>query len=205
MRSDPVCKTEVEEKATMNKTFYQGKDYYFCSSACQSQFQANPEFFQVGDTTKESQSQREGKDVGITAAGSNAAGDQTSSKKDFNSQAPERKPQEKDAGMGGPSTGGTRTASGSDEQAAPLLSSEEEKDFRAQWDSLQGRFVDDPRQSVELADGLVSAVLKRLAETFADERKRLESQWDRRENVSTEDLRLALHHYRSFFSRLLSV
>jgi hypothetical protein len=58
---------------------------------------------------------------------------------------------------------------------------------------------------VKQADSLVAAATKRLAEMFAAERARLEGQWDRGDNVSTEDLRLALQRYRSFFGRLLSV
>jgi hypothetical protein len=33
----------------------------------------------------------------------------------------------------------------------------------------------------------------------------LEKQWDRGDNVSTEDLRVALQRYRSFFDRLLNL
>jgi hypothetical protein len=58
---------------------------------------------------------------------------------------------------------------------------------------------------VEKADGLVASVMHRLAEVFAEERARLEAQWDRGEEVSTEDLRVALQRYRSFFDRLLAV
>jgi hypothetical protein len=47
--------------------------------------------------------------------------------------------------------------------------------------------------------------MKRTAEVFAEERARLERQWDRGDNVSTEDLRVAMRRYRSFFRRLLSV
>jgi hypothetical protein len=66
-------------------------------------------------------------------------------------------------------------------------------------------FVDEPRKAVEEADGLVSATSKRLAEMFAAERQKLERQWDRSENISTEDLRIALQRYRSFFARLLAI
>jgi hypothetical protein len=52
---------------------------------------------------------------------------------------------------------------------------------------------------------MVAATMKRLTEIFAEERQKLEQQWDRGDNVSTEDLRLALRRYRSFFSRLLSI
>ena len=65
--------------------------------------------------------------------------------------------------------------------------------------------MDEPRRAVEQADSLVAGAMKRLAEIFADERGKLEGQWDRKESVSTEDLRLALRRYRSFFGRLLSV
>jgi hypothetical protein len=100
---------------------------------------------------------------------------------------------------------GTATAVAMDEEVTALFSSEEAKDFRTRWDAIQGGFVDAPRRAVEQADSLVGGTMKRLAEVFADERARLEGQWDREESVSTEDLRLALRRYRSFFSRLLMV
>ena len=106
---------------------------------------------------------------------------------------------------GGASSVGAATAPARDEQAAPLFSSEEAKDLRARWDAIQVSFVDEPRQAVEQADSLVAVATKRLAEMFAAERAKLEGQWDRGDNVSTEDLRLALRRYRSFFGRLLSV
>jgi hypothetical protein len=90
-------------------------------------------------------------------------------------------------------------------ETGPLFSSGEAKDLRARWDAIQVGFVDEPRRSVEQADNLVAGAMKRLAEIFAQERSNLEGQWDQGENVSTEDLRLALRRYRSFFSRLLSV
>ena len=108
-------------------------------------------------------------------------------------------------GVGGASSAGAATAPAIDEQAAPLFSSDEAKDFRARWDAIQASFVDEPRQVVEQADTLVALAMKRLAEMFAAERTKLEGQWDRGDNVSTEDLRLALRRYRSFFGRLLSV
>lgn len=106
---------------------------------------------------------------------------------------------------GSASSAGAATAVALDKQVVPLFSAEEAKDFRGRWDAIQVNFVDEPRQVVEQADGLVAVAMKRLAEVFAAERARLESQWDRGENVSTEDLRLALQRYRSFFGRILSV
>ncbi len=91
-----------------------------------------------------------------------------------------------------------------DGQAA-LFSQDESKELYAKWDAIQVGFVDEPRQAVERADSLVAGAMKRLAEMFAEERARLEGQWDRGDSVSTEELRLALRRYRAFFGRLLSV
>jgi len=87
----------------------------------------------------------------------------------------------------------------------PLLAGDVVNELRKRWTDIQAGFVDEPRRAVEQADGLVAEAIKRLAETFANERSQLEGQWDRGGDVSTEDLRQALQRYRSFFSRLLSV
>ena len=84
-------------------------------------------------------------------------------------------------------------------EPTPLFSEPEMGDFRSQWSKLQTGFVDEPRRTVEDADKLVASVMQRLAEGFANERSGLEKQWDRGDNVSTEDLRVALQHYRSLF------
>jgi hypothetical protein len=86
-----------------------------------------------------------------------------------------------------------------------LFPSGELEGLRTRWKEIQTAFVDEPRKAVEQADGLVASAMKRLAEVFAQERSGLEQQWDRGDNVSTEDLRVALQRYRTFFDRLLSV
>jgi len=91
------------------------------------------------------------------------------------------------------------------EGAASLFPSGEAEGFRSRWVEVQTGFVDEPRNAVEQADGLVAEMMKRLATVFADERARLEEQWSRGDDISTEDLRQALRRYRSFFDRLLSV
>jgi hypothetical protein len=85
-----------------------------------------------------------------------------------------------------------------------LLPAEEDAGFQRRWEGLQAGFVDEPRRTVEQADELVAQVMQRMAEGFAAERERLEHQWGRGEDVSTEDLRVALQRYRAFFRRLLS-
>ena len=87
----------------------------------------------------------------------------------------------------------------------PLFSALEMEDFRSQWNKIQTGFVDEPRRTVEGADKLVAAVMQRLAEGFANERSGLQKQWESGDNVSTEDLRIALQRYRSFFDRLLTL
>jgi len=89
--------------------------------------------------------------------------------------------------------------------AEALFVSSEAQDFRSKWEKIQVGFVDEPRKAVQDADALVAAAIKRLAEVFAEERSKLEHEWDRGDSVSTEDLRVALRRYRSFFDRLLSI
>jgi hypothetical protein len=90
-------------------------------------------------------------------------------------------------------------------ESAPLFPGNELDGLRTRWKEVQIAFVDEPRKAVEQADGLVASAMKRLAEVFAEERSKLEQQWDRGDSVSTEDLRVALQRYRTFFERLLSV
>lgn len=92
-----------------------------------------------------------------------------------------------------------------EEETPMLFSGEESGELRDRWSDIQASFVDEPRRAVEQADELVAECIRRLAESFAAERSRLESHWDRGDNVSTEDLRVALQRYRSFFTRILSV
>lgn len=92
-----------------------------------------------------------------------------------------------------------------EDRPTPLFSENETHDLRSRWDGIQAAFVDEPRRAVEQADELVASAIKRLAEVFAEERSKLEHQWDKGGDVSTEDLRITLQRYRSFFSRLLAV
>jgi hypothetical protein len=87
----------------------------------------------------------------------------------------------------------------------PLFESNVDGDFRTRWREVQAGFVDEPRNAVERADELVAELMQRLAQNFSQQRGELEKQWDASEDVSTEDLRVALTRYRSFFERLLSV
>jgi len=98
-----------------------------------------------------------------------------------------------------------QTSTNAQTQPNPLFPDDELHNFRSSWDQVQTSFVDEPRAAVEHADSLVANVVKRIAEQFATEREQLEKQWDRGENVNTEDLRQAFKRYRAFFDRLLTV
>ena len=92
-----------------------------------------------------------------------------------------------------------------EERPVALFRDEENRGFHTRWDAIQTGFVDEPRAAVEQADALVGEMLKKLTDVFTAERTRLEEQWSKGDNVSTEDLRIALKRYRSFFERLLTI
>jgi hypothetical protein len=91
------------------------------------------------------------------------------------------------------------------EQLASLFSPDAAKEFRARWDAIQSSFVDDPKRAVRQGDELVAQVMESLTETFSNERSKLEGQLDQSDKASTENLRVALRRYRSFFERLLAL
>jgi hypothetical protein len=91
------------------------------------------------------------------------------------------------------------------ETTEPLFSGDECRGLRSRWEALQAAFVDEPKRSVEQADELVNEAVNSLTHSFLDERQKLEQQWHRGQEVSTEELRLVFRRYRSFFERLLNL
>jgi hypothetical protein len=131
---------------------------------------------------------------------------------DANISQPRSAPVDRQTMAAAPSPGGTAATAASparykenEASSGPLFSTRETEHLRKEWDEVQSGFVDEPKQAVEKADQLVALTMKRLAEIFADERRKLERHWESGDQVSTEDLRVALQRYRSFFGRLLSV
>src|ERR1035437_5182577 len=92
-----------------------------------------------------------------------------------------------------------------EESPTPLFAADAAESFRSRWQDIQTSFIDEPTRAVEQADGLVAEIMQQLAKTFAAERAHLEEQGAHGKDISTEDLRMALSHYRSFFDRLLSI
>lgn len=109
-----------------------------------------------------------------------------------------------DASASGHDGSGQPATSTTAAEREPLLPSDQSERFTMRWQEIQSSFVDEPRDAVAEADALVADLMQRLAAGFSNERERLEAQWDQGEDVSTEDLRVALTRYRSFFDRLLS-
>ena len=91
------------------------------------------------------------------------------------------------------------------EPLAALFQGQAAEDFRRRWDAIQIGFVDDPRAAVQHADELVAQVLRSLAESFAQQRSEIESGLGNGDQGNTENMRIALQRYRSFFQRLLSL
>ena len=91
------------------------------------------------------------------------------------------------------------------EELVPLFEEDAARKFRSRWLAIQSKFVDDPSDSVKQADDLVADVIKNVTMNFANRRVSLEKQWNGEDNTSTEDLRIALKQYRSFFDRLLTL
>ncbi|MBV8340089.1 MAG: hypothetical protein JO343_09090 [Candidatus Eremiobacteraeota bacterium] len=108
-------------------------------------------------------------------------------------------------------SGSERTANDNDRPSAERPASAESlvepnraRDYRTRWTSIQAVFVDQPKDAVEKADALVEEVVHDLTDAFGRERSDLEQQWSSGEQVSTEQLRVALQRYRTFFEQLLS-
>jgi hypothetical protein len=91
------------------------------------------------------------------------------------------------------------------EQLDPLFPAQVAGEYRTRWAAVQSSFVDDPRRAVREGDELVAQMMKDLAQSFATERGRLETQLGQTGETTTEALRVSLRRYRSFFERLLSL
>jgi hypothetical protein len=98
-----------------------------------------------------------------------------------------------------------RDAANEEDRLVALFTPDAANDFRSRWNDVQIGFVDDPKQAVKKADELVAQVMTSLAQTFSKERAELEGFINGSDRGSTENLRVALRRYRSFFQRLLSL
>lgn len=88
-------------------------------------------------------------------------------------------------------------------EAAAFLPDDRMSSLRQRWNDVQAGFVDDPQNAVQQAHGLVTQLVDELVQTFTQERTALENQWKGGGSADTEQLRVALQRYRTFFNRLL--
>ncbi len=105
----------------------------------------------------------------------------------------------------GPAGAGTGPApADAGDTGAELFGGDDVERFRGRWRELQADFVDDPMRAVRGADQLVDEVMRTLSEIFAAHKHELEGQWQGGGTGETEELRVALRRYRSFFDQLLN-
>jgi len=128
------------------------------------------------------------------------------SQRDGDNTDPQRRRAERPENVSG--QGGNPGAPAGDsheERLEPLFAAEQADGYRNRWIAIQSSFVDDPSAAVRAGDELVAQVMSELASSFAGQRDRIESQLSNSGPENTEDLRVALRSYRSFFERLLSL
>jgi hypothetical protein len=101
--------------------------------------------------------------------------------------------------------------SGSEAQTSPgavtlveqtaVISAQDAQTFQARWETIQGRFIDDPHAATEQADELVGEVMERLASLRQEYLRQLRGALG--DGSDTEAMRVALQRYRAFFQLLL--
>ncbi|MCP2274993.1 hypothetical protein [Nocardia amikacinitolerans] len=88
-----------------------------------------------------------------------------------------------------------------DEPIALFTEAEIER-LRTEWRTVQGSFIDNPREAVSRADNLVANTIDHLTAAYSEHRRGLTTRWS--EDPDTEDLRNTLRAYRTFFNQLLT-
>lgn len=76
-------------------------------------------------------------------------------------------------------------------------------DLKQRWLETQAHILDDPREAVSRADGLMDDVLKHLNASLAAMRQSVHDQWSKDESLSTDDLRTTMQRYRTLFRHML--
>ena len=72
------------------------------------------------------------------------------------------------------------------------------------WSEIQAMFVDDPRASVERAADLVNDQVEELVQSVREWHRSMQAGWQA-EYAGTEELRLALQRYRTFWNSIVDV
>ncbi len=96
-----------------------------------------------------------------------------------------------------------QTATRKTEESRPEQSLIDE--LQPRWNLIQKDFVDEPHTSVKQAEALVAETVDKVTRMLSAQQSSLHESIDGREDITTEDLRIALQRYRSFFNRLLAI
>ena len=97
------------------------------------------------------------------------------------------------------------------EQTAPRQTEErrpeqmQTDELQSRWNLIQKEFVDDPHTSVKKAEALVAEMMDKVRQILSEQQMSLNESINGHDDISTEDLRVALQRYRSFFNRLLEI
>ncbi|MFG3707883.1 hypothetical protein ACGF7U_24555 [Micromonospora sp. NPDC047670] len=99
---------------------------------------------------------------------------------------------------------GTSRPAGSTVAAEPasLFDRATAQGFRDRWRDVQLRFVDDPRAAAGEAQSLVDEAIQALASALSAQKNKLGG-WQDAGSADTEQLRMAVRHYRDFLDRVL--
>ncbi len=95
--------------------------------------------------------------------------------------------------------------SGPDATSSPadlLLDADERAGLHDRWVRIEEHFVDDPAAAVGDADRLIERVIERIRVALDERRAANRQRWDPPDDVTTEQLREALHHYEVLFAQL---
>lgn len=88
---------------------------------------------------------------------------------------------------------------------SPALFDQDLDQAHTRWRDLQATFVDDPREAMERADGLVEEIVITLTGSLTTRTSELRDRWKNADQSDTEQLRLALRDYRAMLEQLLAM
>jgi hypothetical protein len=100
--------------------------------------------------------------------------------------------------------GATPAQAGSQEEvgATPAQAGSQEGAVTGgRWGEIQAMFVDDPRRSVAVAEGVVNEAISAFIDAARARQASLASAWQGQE-AGTEELRVALQDYRAFWNSI---
>ena len=106
-----------------------------------------------------------------------------------------------DAGV--PEVAGSRAGAGSAMDLGSPAEARPSEDTMAtqRWSQIQAMFVDDPRESVTQAAGMIDEAIEALIAAARERQTELAASWQGRD-AGTEELRTALRAYRAFWNNV---